>query len=177
MTFQDFQNTLNSVLLKRGPLLLRTAQDKFREDLDIKMHAQLESQIETYETKKGGKLKNYDEKAKNRTEKALTKIIDDHMYAFARKYDKVLAGIVDDLEERFLLQMYDNNNQPLEINKDLDKDLDDLLAMVFDSEVEEKQQEVFEEYQQKALAKAANYAKKKVLKAVIKPKPGLKTTE
>ena len=47
--------------------------------------------------------------------------------------------------------MQENNNQPLEINRELDKSLLDLLTIVFQTELEQSQLELFEMYEIKVL--------------------------
>ena len=47
--------------------------------------------------------------------------------------------------------MQENNNQPLEINRELDKSLLDLLTIVFQTELEQSQLEIFEMYEIKVL--------------------------
>ena len=47
--------------------------------------------------------------------------------------------------------MQENNNQPLEINRELDKSLQDLLTIVFQTELEQSQLELFEMYEIKVL--------------------------
>ena len=61
---------------------------------------------------------------------------------FGKMVEKALIEVIDDLEKRFLAQLYENNNMPLEINRDLDQDLESLLAMVFESEVIDKQKDL-----------------------------------
>ena len=59
---------------------------------------------------------------------------------------------------------------PLEINRDLDQDLEALLTLVFNSEVDEKQKDLNNEFMEKALKKASQYTKSKVLKKIDKNK-------
>ena len=79
-----------------------------------------------------------------------------------------MIGIIKDLEKRFNLQMQENGNKPLEINKELDRGLDELLTIVFETEVESKQRIIFEEFESRVLKKTTSYIRWNVLKAVGK---------
>ena len=79
-----------------------------------------------------------------------------------------MIGIIKDLEKRFNLQMQENGNKPLEINKELDRGLDELLTIVFETEVESKQRIIFEEFESRVLKKTTSYIRWNVLKAVEK---------
>ena len=61
------------------------------------------------------------------------------MKKFQRKYNQMLVDVVDELEQRFLLQLQENNFHPLEINSEITDDLNTLCQVIFDSEVTERE--------------------------------------
>lgn len=79
-----------------------------------------------------------------------------------------MVSVIDDLEKRFLYQLQENDNQPLEINKELEKDLQELLTIVFISEVESNQQTFISQFAERILVRASKYTKNNILKAVTK---------
>lgn len=63
----------------------------------------------------------------------------------------MMVDVTDELEQRFLFQLQENNFQPLEINSEISDDLNTLAQVIFESEVAEKEKNLINDYMLKCM--------------------------
>lgn len=77
----------------------------------------------------------------------------------------MMIDVVDELEQRFLFQLQENNFQPLEINSEISDDLGTLAGVIFETEVIEREKTLVNDYVLKSMYEAHVYTRKNILRS------------
>ena len=126
-------------MMQRSKYLIDEATKKFYAELKDIMTIQLGEMIKAFEQKNGRKIKidiegetPRNKKVKEKMQKEFNKILKKSGTEFEKTFTKSLPEVVNQLESRFMYQISENGNMPLELNTELGQDLKTLLSTVYD---------------------------------------------